>query len=559
MRTLARWGLLGRSRDGSPRRAGGGGALRKTPPAAVLLVLPLLAAACGIGHGYRHIPKDSAFIIGTTDHVSSLDPATSYESASFALYSQIYPFLLNFPYGKSSLAPDAAEHCDFAEPTRFRCVLKPKLTFANGHPLTSRSVKFSFDRIFAIKDPDGPISLLGNLARVEAPDERTVDFILKTGNDQTFPQVLAVNPGPILDERVFPADRAISDAQIVAAQPFAGPYTIATYHKNDLVLLQARKDYRGLYEHPATSHVVFKYYANQVNLKLDLVEHHVDMAYHTLSVSDFEELRHNAGVRVWSGAVGEMRYLGFNRAAQPGQTEAQKLAVRKAVAASVDREALSREVYHGQYQPAWSVVPSLFPASVPAFKEAYGARPDKAKAAGYLRAAGVQTPVTLRLQYTPEHYGSASSEEYALIKGQLESTGLFRAELQATEWNTFVTERGKGSYPMFQAGWFPDFSDPDTYLTPFFVDNNNLNNGFSSPALARLLNSEVSDPDPASRAASLAAAQRDAANDLVSIIPLLTGIQMVATGVTVAGVPDAVEGAFKLRVGALKTTGGGAA
>ncbi len=60
----------------------------------------------------------------------------------------------------------------------------------NGDDLTSSDVKFSFDRVVAIADENGPSSLLGNLVSTAAPDPTTVVFTLKTPNDQTFAQVL---------------------------------------------------------------------------------------------------------------------------------------------------------------------------------------------------------------------------------------------------------------------------------------------------------------------------------------------------------------------------------
>ncbi|ERG69366.1 ABC transporter substrate-binding protein [Segniliparus rugosus] len=537
-------------RSSGPRRAISTGSLS--------VAFALLASACGVGavgHGYRHIPKDSALIIGTTDHVPTLDPAGAYENGSWTLYAQIYPFLLNFPYRKNKLAPDAAQHCEFAEPTRYRCVLRPRLTFANGHPLTSTSVKFSFDRMRRIDDPNGPQSLLENLVSVQTPDPRTVDFILKLANDQTFPQVLAANVGPILDERVFPVDRILGDEAVVAGQPFGGPYAIAKYRKNDVALLQARPDYQGIYQRPATANIVFKYYANAGNLKLDVLKHQVDVAFRALSISDYAQLDKNPAVKVWRGIGGEMRYIAFNKGSQPGRNDEQKLAVRKAVAASVDRAALARDVYQGMFDPAWSVVPAGFDGSVPAFREAYGDRPDKAKAAGFLKAAGVATPVTLRLQYTAEHYGPSSSEEYALVKSQLEATGLFRVELQSTEWGVYQHEYAAGSYPLFQLGWYPDFPDPDNYLTPFFVQKNFISNGFFDPVVGGLLDSERTDPDPARRGATIAQAQRRIAQDVISVVPLLVGRQIMVTGTYVAGVPEAIDGTYKLLVGSLRISG----
>ena len=122
--------------------------------------------------------------------------------------NQVYPFLMNFVPGSGELKPDIAQRCDFTAPTTYTCKLKPNLKFANGHALTSSDVKFSIDRENEINDPNGPQSLLANLDSVETPDPLTVDFKLKLPNDQTFPQVLATNAGPIIDEEVFPRRQA---------------------------------------------------------------------------------------------------------------------------------------------------------------------------------------------------------------------------------------------------------------------------------------------------------------------------------------------------------------
>src|SRR3954471_4909180 len=128
-----------------------------------------------------------ALTIGTTDKVTTLDPAGSYDNGSFAVMNQIFPFLMNTPYGSPDVQPDIAESASFTSPTEYTVKLKPGLKFASGHDLTSSDVKFTFDRQVKINDPNGPAYLLGNLDSVSAPDPTTVVFKLKTPNDQTFP------------------------------------------------------------------------------------------------------------------------------------------------------------------------------------------------------------------------------------------------------------------------------------------------------------------------------------------------------------------------------------
>src|SRR6187455_2824594 len=129
-----------------------------------------------------------ALTIGTTDKVTTLDPAGSYDNGSFAVQNQVFPFLLNTPYGSPDVEPDIAESAEFTGPTEYTVKLKAGLKWANGHDLTASDVKFTFDRQVAIADENGPSSLLYNLDSTEAVDDTTVVFHLLSENDQIFPQ-----------------------------------------------------------------------------------------------------------------------------------------------------------------------------------------------------------------------------------------------------------------------------------------------------------------------------------------------------------------------------------
>src|SRR3954453_1715219 len=202
----------------------------------------------------------STLTIGTTDKITSLDPAGAYDNGSFTVMNQVYPFLLNTPPGSPDPEPDIAASADFTSPTDFTVKLKPGLKFANGNDLTSSDVKFSFDRIVKINDPNGPASLLANLASTDAPDDSTVVFHLKVGNDQTFAQVLSTNAGPIVDEQVLSPTALTPAADIVKGKAFAGPYTITNYDENNLVSYEANPDYQGLLGKPKTDKINVKYY-----------------------------------------------------------------------------------------------------------------------------------------------------------------------------------------------------------------------------------------------------------------------------------------------------------
>jgi peptide/nickel transport system substrate-binding protein len=500
-----------------------------------------------------------ALIIGTTDRIVTLDPAGSYDNGSFTVMNQVYPFLLNTPLGSPEPEPDIAETAEFTSPTQYTVTLKDGLTFANGHELTSSDVKFSFDRMVAINDPNGPASLLYNLASVDAPDDTTVVFNLTNPDDQIFPQILTSNVGPIIDEEVFDPEALTPDQEIVDANAFAGPYTITSYEQNDLVSYEANPDYQGLLGAPETSAINVRYYAEASNLKLDIEEGAVDVAFRSLTAADIDDLRGNEDVEVVDGPGGEIRYITFNFNTQPyGATTpeadpAKALAVRQAVAHLIDRQELADQVYRGTYTPLYSYVPEGLTGAITPLQDLYGdgqGGPDADKAAQALQAAGVQTPVQLSLQYSNDHYGPSSGDEYALIKDQLESTGLFQVDLQTTEWTQYSEQRTADVYPAYQLGWFPDYSDADTYLTPFFLTENFLGNHYSNQQVNDLILQQASTPDPAARQALIEQIQQLVAADL-STVPYLQGAQVAVVRTGVTGAEDTLDASFKFRYGAL--------
>ena len=496
--------------------------------------------------------------IGTTDKVVSLDPAGAYDNGSSSVMQQVYPFLMNSAPGESTPEPDIATSAKFTSPKEFTVKLKKGLTFANGNELTSSDVKFTFDRQLKIADPEGPSSLLGNLKKTTTPDEQTVVFHLKGSYDQTWPGVLTSVVAPIVDEDVFPANKVMADNDVVKEEPFAGPYTIKSYDKNSLVSYEAFDDYDGILPKAKSKDVNVKYYSDANNLKLDVGGGNIDMAYRTLSPTDVKDLSKNDDVKIHKGPGGELRYMVYNFNTMPfgkktSDADPKKaLAVRQAMADSLDREALSKQVYKGTYTPAYGFVPEGFEGQTTPLKKMYGdgnGGPDADRAAQRLKKAGVKTPVDIHLQYNTDHYGNSSGEEYSMIKSQLEATDLFKVNLQSTEWVQYGKDRTSDQYPVYQLGWYPDYSDADNFLTPFFLNPGSfLAQHFNDPEINKLIEEQRSEPDEAKRKKLLGEVQTKVAEQLPTL-PFLQGAQVAVAGKDVQGI--ILDPSFKLHMSAI--------
>ena len=496
-------------------------------------------AACGSDSGSSGGSSDTV-IRGTTDQPISLDPAGMYDLPSYDIAYNVYQNLVQFPPGETKPVPEAAESCEFKDDTTYECTMRKDNVFSDGSTLDAEDVVFSFERNVKIADPNGASSLLANMKSIEAPDKDTVVFNLKEP-DATWPSVLATGSFGIVPSDSYPADKLQADDQVVGS----GRYTVEQYEPGQQTVLQANDQYTG--EDPAqTDTAIIQYFDKPSALKLALEQGDVDIAYRSLSPTDIEDLGSAEGVNVVQGEGAEIRYLNFNLDLQPGDTDEQKTAIRQAVAQTIDRQSIVDNVYNGTVKPLYSMIPASLPFHTEAFKDAYGDSPDVDAAKQTLADAGVKTPVPLEIWWTPSHYGTASGDEYAEIKRQLDESGLFDVTLKSTEWNQYSEAAFTDKYPAFQLGWFPDYPDPDDYVGNFLSNTSFLNIHYDNPEIQKLLAQEKASTDDATRQEAFDKIQQISAEEAPNI-PIWEGDQVGAVRDGVNGVEDTFDPAFIFR------------
>jgi peptide/nickel transport system substrate-binding protein len=502
--------------------------------AALAAVLAVVAAGCGSSGG-----SGGTIIRGTTDLPVSYDPAGAYDLPSYDVIYAIYQNVMTIPPGKSTPVPEAAQSCNYTDPKTYKCTLKDGLKFSDGSTLDSKDVKFSFDRNIKIADPNGGSSLFANLKNIDTPDPKTVIFNLKAP-DATWPFVLTTGSAAIVPDS-YPADKLQPSDQVIGS----GRYTLSSYDPSQQTVLKKNDSYAG--SDPAQNDsVIIQYYKTSSDLALALKNGEVNIAYRSLSPTDINSLKDQSGLQIVSGNGIEIRYIVFNEDLQPGDSDAQKLAVRQAVAYTIDRDAIASKVYDGTVQPLYSMVPQGLQYATEPFKTQYGATPDVDKAKQALQQAGVKTPVPLELWYTPSHYGPVSADEYAEIKHELDSSGLFDVTLKSTEWTQYSEAAFTDKYPVYQLGWFPDYPDADDYTASFYSKDSFLNDHYSNPEMEKLLAQEKATTNTAQRQQAFTKIQDLGAKD-VPTIPVWQGKQVAAAEDDIHGIEDTFDPSFIFR------------
>ncbi|MFJ3928245.1 ABC transporter substrate-binding protein [Streptomyces sp. NPDC090022] len=418
-----------------------------------------------------------AIEVGTTDVVSSLDPAGAYDAGSWALYSNVYQSLLTLKTGSDTPIPDAASSCKFIgqKLTTYQCELRPDVKFSSGRAITAEDVKHSFDRIKAINSEQGPAPLFNTLESVKA-EGRTVTFNL-SARDATFPFKIATGAASIVDKDKYPAKALRTEEKVDGS----GPYVLGAFKAGTSAELKPNENYLGQAK-PAHAPVTVKYYEGSAELYKAWTDRQIDVAHRDMPPDVLAGL--NPGLkdtRYQQSGGTETRSMVFN--VRPGSAM-EKEPVRRAVAAAIDRSKVSSQVYKSTVTPLYSLVPAGIGGHTTPFFDAFP-EPSGTNAKNILKAGSVGGTVAFTLGFNVRGANEAEAQE---LKRQLDETGLFSVTLKPVEkWADFQKAYAAGEFDAYTIGWIADFPDADNFTAPLIGRDSSMNNAFSDKAIDELI------------------------------------------------------------------------
>ncbi|WP_369248720.1 ABC transporter substrate-binding protein [Streptomyces sp. R41] len=492
-----------------------------------ILATLLVLAGVGVG-GWQLLPgeenRNRTITVGTTDAVTSLDPAGAYDAGSWALFSNVFQSLLTFEPGAAAPVPDAAKSCDFVGTglRTYRCTLRDDLTFPGGRKMTAEDVKFSFERVKRINSLVGPASLFSTLGSVDA-EGLTVTFHLSSP-DATFPFKVATGAGSIVDRTRYPKRALRTDT----GADGTGLYLLKTYTKNKRAVLATNPKYRGAVKETGRP-IVLRYYADSQALEAGWKAKKFDVAARQLPPALLADLSpSDPNQRVTAVDSAETRNLVLNvRANSPLHDRR----VRQAIAALINREELVSQTYKGTTDPLYGLIPAGITGHSTSFFDNYP-KPDPKEARALLTEAGVQLPV--RFTYGYGQGRGAAGQEAAEVKRQLEASGLFKVTTKGYEWTDFQKRYAEGRLDAWAVGWVADYPDPDTFGAPLVGTDNSMKNGYSSKEVDRLILATQQYKDRSRVTDSFRQLQEVVAQD-VPLIPLWQRKEYVLSSEDVGG------------------------
>ena len=368
---------------------------------------------------------------------------------------------------------------------------------------------------------------------VTAVDEHSVDFEL--------PRYDAILPYLLATPRTAVSRRGTGAATEPGGYLGSGPYRVTSFAPASRIVFAANDGYAGRNKLANDGVVLTVDRAGSQPVRA-VVAGSVELAFGDLDPDAVDSLAHPSGrsgddapvVTITPGPAMRVLTVAADTTDDPS-------AVQQAMSFVIDRSSVARAVTTSTGQPQTSVVPAGLPAHVDAFDERYGTSPDIARAAAALQAAGIRTPVPMRLACATGD--SDCSTALREVARELTASKLFTATVRTAGAAEIRSDRRAGRVDGWWQRIVPAYPDADAYLGPVYED-------VQADALARSRRAAV----PATRTALVEDIQRSGATGGPAV-PLVQERSTVVAAAGVTGVTTTFDPAGVMRFWTIRPPG----
>jgi peptide/nickel transport system substrate-binding protein len=432
--------------------------------------------------------KDSV-TIGVTLEPPGLDPTTKPAAAiGEIVHYNVFEGLtkINEDFSVTPLLADSWEFSKDLKTLTF--TLKKGVKFQDGEPLTSGSVKFSFERYGAKDSTNKDKAFFASIQSIDASDPGKVTLHF-AGPSFAALTHLGYNTAVIIDEK---------SAGDEANHPVGtGPYKLASWNKGASLTLDAWDGYRDPAK-IAIKHATFKFISDPAAEAAAVLSGDVD-AFPRIAITALDQFKGDTRFQVLIGGTEGKTILAINNRKGP----LADLKVRQAIAYALDRKAIIDGASNGIGAP----IGSHLTPNDPGYVDLTGQYPhDPAKAKALLQAAGVKTPLQLTMTLPPAPYARPGGE---VIAAELAEVGI-EAKIENVEWAQWLSNVYANHNFDLTIISHVEPLDIDIYANP------NYYFGYDSKAFQDIIKKWYAAPDLAAYKQALVEAQHKLADDSVN-------------------------------------------
>lgn len=424
-------------------------------------------------------------------------------------------------------------------------VLRDNVKFHDGKTLTSKDVKYTFDKLFGsngakasaffdtveIPNPstnntEPQTEKKPHILSIETPDDKTVN--VKIARPALRNQLLSnLVPVAIVPEGSEVGTQASSTKPPIGT----GPYKFVSFDSvQNIVEVEKFNDYfEGA---PNIDKIQIKALPDANSLQAELKSQIVDIAPGVINLTPdtFKSLEQDSNLKVEKFNGSNIQYIGFNTEQEP----LNNVKVRQAIAYGINREKIINDLLLGQATIAHSILPEESWAYNAGTQYEYN--PEKAKQlldeAGFKDTNGDGKREMPKISFKASSGNQAVSQYTQMIVSQLSEIGI-PVEIDSVEFQTMLDQLVKGQYQMTTGRWVGGNQDP-IFLKDLFASSeiptekrkSRNRSRYSNKEVDDLLNQALNEPDREKAKQFYTKAQEIISNE-VPMLPLWYPSNMV--------------------------------
>jgi peptide/nickel transport system substrate-binding protein len=408
--------------------------------------------------------SDKPLVIARSMDVNSLDPQRAYCDTCQIFMTAVYETLIGLDTDNKTLIPRLATSWTASpDQTEFTFNLDPAAKFADGTPVTSTDVKFSWLRLQGLKAASS--YLVSLIKTIDDSDPHVVKVTLSAANSAFLAQVNASYLG-IVNSKVAQAQGATTDPSTDKAETWflansagSGPFELESYTEGNELKFKANPNYWGK-DGPKFPEVTIKQTDSAVTQRQQLEQGAVDIAMQISA--DTAQGMSGSDITVKPEPSFNFVYLALSPGVKGGEDLTPD--VRKAIREALDYTHLVDVTVGGKGKPQPSPIPNGFAGTEGLAAPAQNLDDAKKLLAGKTYTFDATFP-------SVNVYGVDFSTAMQEIQSELKNVGI-TLNLNPIEISVWADQIGKDGIPVTMLYFAPDHTDSSQYVQYFgLVDN----------------------------------------------------------------------------------------
>lgn len=475
------------------------------------LVLLIVCIANGCTQNQSNVRRgvrDQELYVGIGTEPAALDPHLTTGLTEFNVMTALLEGLTTLDPETMELRPGVASSWDVSDDGKtYTFYLDPNARWSNGDVVTSDDFLFSFERILTPELGAPYAYMLYSMRGAEAfnkgetsdfttvgasaPDASTLVIELASPTPY-FLNLLTHNTWWPVHPKTVLQHGSMTDRISKWTRPENyvgnGPFKLKHWRLNHSIIAEKNPFYRK-----SDAVKLNKIHFLPINIDSEERAFRADQLHMTSTVPihrlDWYRAQYPENLRIYN-SLGVYYYI-LNTTKPPLNDPR----VRRALAYSIDRKALTEHVLKAGQQPAYHFTPPNTGGYTARARLPYD--PERAREllaeAGYPGGDGF--PEFELLFNTSESHHTIAVAIQQMWKKEL---GI-DVQLHNQEWKVYLSTRQAMEFDIVRAGWFGDYNDPYTFLSLGESDNGNNHSGWAHPEYDKLLKQSTIAAKPEAR------------------------------------------------------------